>query len=61
MNAHSLLTALALAMLLEGLLLFTAPGAWRRAVSQLLQMKDGQLRFFGLLAAGGGLLLLWLA
>ncbi|HRL35771.1 MAG TPA: DUF2065 family protein, partial [Ottowia beijingensis] len=33
---------------------------WRQAFTQLMQMADGQLRFFGLLAVGGGLLLLWL-
>ena len=56
-----LLAALGLALILEGFMPLVAPGAWRRAFSQLLQMQDGQLRFFGLLAVGGGLLLLWLS
>jgi len=54
------LAALGLALILEGLLPFIAPSAWRQAFTQLMQMADGQLRFFGLLAVGGGLLLLWL-
>jgi len=55
------LAALGLALILEGLLPFIAPSAWRQAFTQLMQMADGQLRFFGLMAVGGGLLLLWLA
>jgi len=55
------LAALGLALILEGLLPFIAPSAWRQAFTQLMQRADGQLRFFGLVAVGGGLLLLWLA
>jgi len=54
------LVALGLALILEGLLPFIAPGAWRQAFTQLMQMKDGQLRFFSLLALCAGLLLIWL-
>ncbi len=60
MDGSTLLAALGLALIIEGLLPLVAPGAWRQAFSQLLQLQDGQLRFFGLLAVGGGLLLLWL-
>ena len=60
-GATLLLAALGLAMIFEGLLPLIAPGVWRRALGQLLQMRDGQLRFFGLLALVGGLLLFWLA
>ncbi|WOP14547.1 DUF2065 domain-containing protein [Ottowia sp. SB7-C50] len=60
MDSDTLLAALGLALILEGLMPFVAPNAWRRAFSQLMQLQDGQLRFFGLLAVGGGLLLLWL-
>jgi len=55
------LAALGLALVLEGLVPFLAPRAWRQAFSQLLQLRDGQVRFFGLLALAGGLALLWLA
>jgi uncharacterized protein YjeT (DUF2065 family) len=59
-DGSTLLAALGLALIIEGLLPLIAPGAWRQAFSQLMQLQDGQLRFFGLLAVGGGLLLLWL-
>ncbi len=61
MDGSTWLAALGLALILEGLLPFIAPSAWRQAFTQLMQMADGQLRFFGLMAVGGGLLLLWLA
>ena len=61
MDGSIWLAALGLALIIEGLLPFIAPSAWRQAFTQLMQMADGQLRFFGLLALGGGLLLLWLA
>lgn len=60
MDGSTWLAALGLALILEGLLPFIAPSAWRQAFTQPMQMADGQLRFFGLLAVGGGLLLLWL-
>lgn len=60
MDGSTWLAALGLALILEGLLPLIAPSAWRQAFTQLMQMADGQLRFFGLLAVGGGLLLLWL-
>ena len=59
MDGDTLLAALGLAMIFEGLMPFIAPNAWRRAFSQLLQMQDGQIRFFGLLALVGGLALVW--
>ena len=61
MDGSTWLAALGLALILEGLLPVIAPSAWRQAFTQLMQMADGQLRFFGLVAVGGGLLLLWLA
>ena len=54
-------SALALVLVIEGLLPFVSPGTWRRGFSQLMQLRDGQLRFFGLCSIAGGLLLLWLA
>ena len=61
MDGSTWLAALGLALIIEGLLPFIAPSAWRQAFTQLMQMADGQLRVFGLVAVGGGLLLLWLA
>lgn len=52
--------ALGLVLLIEGLLPFLSPGGWRRMFAQLLQLRDGQIRFFGLasMLAGACLLLL---
>jgi len=50
--------ALGLVMVLEGLMPMVAPGRWRRLFEQLLQLQDGQIRFFGLVAILFGILLL---
>lgn len=51
--------ALALVLVIEGLLPSLSPDAWRRMFMQILQLRDGQLRFFGLCSIIAGLLLLW--
>ncbi len=61
MNGETLLTALGLVFIFEGLLPLLAPAAWRRAFTQLLQLHDGQIRFFGLLALLAGVVLMTLA
>jgi uncharacterized protein YjeT (DUF2065 family) len=52
--------ALALMLVLEGILPFLAPAAWREAFARMIQFSDGQLRFMGLISMLGGLLLLFL-
>ena len=52
------LTALALMLIIEGLLPMASPSRWRRLFEQLLQLEDGQIRFFGLCSALVGLILL---
>jgi len=56
----SLLAALALMLVLEGILPFLAPGLWRETFRKMTEMSDGQLRFVGLTSMLGGLLLLYL-
>jgi uncharacterized protein YjeT (DUF2065 family) len=57
----SLLAAIALVLILEGLLPLISPTKWREMFSQLLQLQDGQIRFFGLgTVLLGFFLLLWL-
>ena len=51
--------ALALMLVFEGLFPFLSPGGWRKTFLKLLQLRDGQLRFFGLTAILLGLLTLW--
>ncbi|HNA29867.1 MAG TPA: DUF2065 domain-containing protein [Thiobacillaceae bacterium] len=50
--------ALALMLVMEGVLPFLAPAAWREAFVRMTQFSDGQLRFMGLLSMLAGLLLL---
>jgi hypothetical protein len=52
-----MLTALAMLFIAEGLLPLLAPGAWRRMFAQLMQLRDGQLRFFGLCSVVLGVML----
>ena len=50
-----LLAALCLVVLIEGLLLFAAPQAWKRAVAELITQPDSTLR-----AIGGGMVIIGL-
>jgi len=60
MSMQTLWIALGLVLIVEGLLPLLAPGAWRAVFAQLLQMKDGQIRFFGLLSVLFGLVFVWM-
>ncbi|MCE2989277.1 MAG: DUF2065 domain-containing protein [Burkholderiales bacterium] len=55
-----LLVGLALLLIFEGVLPLLAPRLWRETMQQAMALTDGQLRFLGLLAFIGGLLLLLL-
>ncbi len=55
----SLLTALALMLIIEGLLPFLAPGFWRETFRRIIAMSDGQLRFVGLTSMLAGVVLLY--
>jgi len=57
----SLLLALALMFVIEGLLPFLAPRLWRETFRRLTEMGDGQIRFIGLSAMVIGVLLLTVA
>jgi uncharacterized protein YjeT (DUF2065 family) len=52
------LLALALMLILEGVLPFLAPNVWRDTFRRITQMSDGQIRFVGLSSMIVGLLLL---
>jgi len=56
-----LLTALALMLVIEGILPFLLPGIWRETFRRLIEMSDGQIRFIGLTSMLAGLLLLYFA
>lgn len=61
MSSTTLLAALGLALILEGLMPFLSPRTWREAFKRMLGMQDGQIRFLGLMGVLGGVALLWLA
>jgi len=54
----TLLMAFALMLVIEGLFPFLAPSAWRETFRRLMQLTDGQIRFFGLTSMLAGLILL---
>ena len=54
----SLWTAFALVLVIEGILPFLSPQIWKRAVAQIAQLQDGQIRFFALFALSAGVLML---
>jgi uncharacterized protein len=54
-----LLSALGLMLVIEGLMPFLFPAAWRAGLSKLIQFQDGQTRFIGLTLMLSGLLLIY--
>jgi uncharacterized protein YjeT (DUF2065 family) len=52
--------ALAMVLVIEGLFPFMSPTGWRKMFVQLLQLNDGQIRFFGLCSILAGLGMIWL-
>jgi uncharacterized protein YjeT (DUF2065 family) len=52
-----LIGALALMLVIEGLLPFLSPGTWRQMFERALQLNDGQIRFIGLASMLCGALL----
>jgi uncharacterized protein YjeT (DUF2065 family) len=57
---NTLMMAVALMLVIEGLLPFLLPMVWRDAFRRLTEMSDGQIRFVGLSSMLAGLLLLFL-
>ena len=60
MSAETLLAALALVLVIEGLMPLLGPAQWRKFFEQVLALGDGQIRFIGLASVLIGLLLLWI-
>jgi uncharacterized protein YjeT (DUF2065 family) len=56
-----LLAAIALMLVIEGILPFTAPKLWRETFRKLIELTDGQIRMSGLLSMVAGLVILFLA
>ncbi len=51
--------AIALVLIIEGILPFVAPRLWRTTFTRLTQLSDGQLRFVGLVSLAAGLIALF--
>jgi hypothetical protein len=56
----TLLAAVALMLVIEGILPFLVPRVWRDVFRRITELSDGQIRFFGLTSMLIGLLLLLL-
>ena len=55
---ESLLLALGLVLVIEGLMPLVAPAQWRSTMARIAQLRDGQLRFMGMMAVLVGILLI---
>ena len=54
-----LLGAIALLLVIEGLLPFLSPRKWRAVFERVTQMNDGQIRFMGMSSMLAGIALLY--
>ena len=54
-----ILTALALVLVIEGLLPFASPGRYRQMVAEIVQLSDNHIRIVGLVVILAGLVLLY--
>ena len=59
MDWNDLLAAIGIYLILEGLLPFANPMAWRQGLVLISRLRNGQLRFVGMVSVATGLLLLW--
>ena len=60
-DSETLWVAFGLMLIVEGIFPFISPQGWRDKMTQLMALQDGQIRFFGLVCIGVGLLMLcWL-
>jgi uncharacterized protein YjeT (DUF2065 family) len=59
MHWQEILTAVALLLVIEGMLPFVGPGSYKQLVAQIARLRDSQLRTFGLTSMIAGLVLLF--
>ncbi len=58
---EELIRAIALVLVIEGMLPFLSPDGWRQAMAQAGQLPDKTLRIIGLVSMIVGVLILYLA
>jgi len=56
-----LLLAFGFMFVFEGLFPFISPKSWRETFKRLIELKDGQLRFMGLISLVAGMVLIYLS
>jgi uncharacterized protein YjeT (DUF2065 family) len=56
---ENLIPALALVLVIEGILPFLSPKGWREAMSQAAQLPDNVLRSLGLVSMMAGVIILY--
>lgn len=59
--SSTLLLAFGLVLVIEGVLPLIAPQAWKQTFQRMVEMKDGQLRFVGLVSMLAGLMIVLLS
>ena len=59
MDSSTFWLVIAFVLVIEGFMPFVSPATWRKTFLQILQLSDGQLRFFGLASVLLGLVLIW--
>jgi len=57
--SNTLLAALGLMLVIEGIMPLLMPQAWRETFKRMIDLKDGQLRFMGLMSMLVGLFLIF--
>ncbi len=57
---HDFLAAIALVLVIEGIIPFVNPGAMRRTLLKMIEMNDQSLRFAGLTSMLIGVILLYI-
>ncbi|MGA2548712.1 MAG: DUF2065 domain-containing protein [Burkholderiaceae bacterium] len=57
----TIVVALALLLIFEGLMPFAAPARWKDTFRRIVEFTDGQVRFLGLLSIIVGFILLFVA
>jgi len=58
---NTFIAALGLMLLFEGLMPLLMPQSWRDTFKKMIDLKDGQLRFVGLVSTLIGLILIFLS
>jgi uncharacterized protein len=56
----NLVAVLSVVLIFEGMLPLLFPSVWKEVFRRLIRLSDGQVRFYGLISVGVGLIAWWL-